>query len=109
MEYITANGTEYECQKVTTTTNSIVFTLEMDATTAKSTFNDVSSLTVAGEDKAVYGTYDNLKFAYAMVDEDGNVTVCMRIKTELECQVESLEARYNEQEEIIATLMFGEV
>lgn len=107
MEYITANGTEYKCQKVTTAIDGIGFAVEGDVSTIASIFSKITSLTVAGEDKEVYGIYDNLKFSYAMVDDDGVVTVFMTIKSDTEQRIEKLETTQEEQDAAIASLIFG--
>jgi hypothetical protein len=109
MEYITANGTEYECQTVTTATDGISFTVDGNVSEVATAFGEVTSLTVAGEDKEVYGVYDNLTFSYAMVDSDSVVTVFMSIKSDAEQRIETLEQTQTEQDELIAGIMFGEV
>lgn len=107
MEYITANGTEYECQSVTTSTEGIAFTLEGNVSELATAFKTVTALTVSGEDKVVYGIYDNLSFSSALVDNQEIVTVSMGIKSDTEQRIEALETTQAEQDESIAALMFG--
>lgn len=92
MEYITANGTEYQCKTITTGMNNISFTMEGQTISAIETaFRQVTDLTVSGTDKVTYGTYENLSFESATVHEDGTVEVTMRIKTPTEMRLEALE------------------
>lgn len=107
MEYITANGTEYECHSVATSTNGISFALDGDVSEIANSFKSVKALSVSGEDKEVYGEYDNLLFNSAMVDNDGIVTVSMNIKSNIERRLEKLETTQVEQDDSIAYLMFG--
>ena len=107
MEYITANGTEYECQSVTTSTDGIAFVLEGDVSEVASAFKQVTELTVAGEDKEVYGVYDNLMFSSAMIDSNDMTTVSMHIKSDTEQRIDTLDQTQSEQDEMIAALMFG--
>jgi hypothetical protein len=109
MEYITANGTEYECPTVSTSTNGISFTINGDVSEIAASFKQVTELTVSGDDKEVYGVYDNLYFSSATVDSDGIVTVFMVIKSSTEQRIEQLETTQEEQDELIAEIMFGEV
>ena len=108
MEYITANGTKYECQKVTTSTNSISFTMEGQEIDKISTaFKDVTELTVSSESGEVYGTYSNLVFESATVFDDGTVAVTMHIPNETELRLSTIEDSQAEQDDMIAELMFG--
>lgn len=108
MEIIKANGVEYATKSVTTGTNSISFTMEgQEITATEAAFREVTELDVIGEDKTIYGTYENLVFESATVYEDGTVSVTMHIKTADELWKESVETSQAEQDEAIATMMFG--
>ena len=109
MEYITANGVEYDTKSVTTKMDGIGFTLEGDVSEIASAFKLVTELTVSGEDKVVYGVYGNLSFSSAMVDSEGLITVFMRIKQDMEQRVETLEQSQAEQDEVIAEIIGGEI
>ena len=105
MEYIIAGGIEYECQTVTTGTDSITFTMEGQAVESIHTaFKDVTELTVSGEDKKTYGIYSGLSFASALVDADDTVSVTMLIKPDLERRLEKVEASQDIQDEAIVEL-----
>lgn len=110
MEYITANGTEYECQSVTTGLDSISFVMAgQEISDIKTSFKDVTALEVSGEDKTIYGTYANLSFESATVYENDSVRVTMHIKSETEVRLENLEESQAEQDEVIAELIYGGV
>lgn len=105
MEYIKAGGIEYECQKVTTGTDSITFTMEGQAVESIHTaFKDVTELTVSGEDKKAYGIYSGLSFASVSVDADDTVSVTMLIRPDLERRLEKVEASQDIQDEAIVEL-----
>lgn len=105
MEYIKAGGIEYECQTVTTGTDSITFTMEGQAVESIHTaFKDVTELTVSGEDKKAYGIYSGLSFASAAVDVDDTVSVTMLIRPDLERRLEKVEASQDIQDEAIDEL-----
>ena len=105
MEYIKANNIEYECQTVTTGTDSITFTMEGQAVESIHTaFKDVTELTVSGEDKKAYGIYSGLSFASAAVDADDTVSVTMFIRPDLERRLEKVEASQDIQDEAIVEL-----
>lgn len=109
MEYITANGIEYACKAVVTGVDSITFSMEGQAVAdMEKTFRSVTELTVAGEDKEIYGTYKNLSFVSATVYEDGSTMVTMHIKSDTELRLESLEQTQAEQDEVLAELLGGE-
>lgn len=91
MEKITAKGVSYEAKEIRTTENQISFSVENgDSTVLKKEFEDVSELTVSGEDDQVYGKYCNLVFVSASVDIKDTVVVTMRIKTDMEIMLEEL-------------------
>lgn len=109
MEYIKANGAEYAYSSVITGVDSISFLIEGQAVAdMEKTFRPVTELTVAGEDKEIYGTYKNLSFVSATVYEDGSTMVTMHIKSDTEIRLESLEQTQAEQDEVIAELLGGE-
>lgn len=108
MEYIKADGIEYECQTVTTGTDSITFTMEGQTVESIHTaFKDVTELTVSGEDKKTYGIYSGLSFASAAVDADDTVSVTMLLKTPEEIRLDNLEKTQTEQDELLASILFG--
>ena len=110
MEYITANGIEYACKAVVTGVDSITFSMEGQAVAdMEKTFRPVTELTVAGEEKEIYGTYETLSFESATVYEDGRVMVTMHMKSATELRFESLEQTQAEQDEVLAELLGGEV
>lgn len=107
MEYITANGTKYECQNIVTKENEISFTLTGEVDTLKSAFKNVTSLMVSAEDNVVYGNYENLRYRSITEYEDGIVKIAMRILSEVEIAVEDLQKTQAEQDEAIAELVGG--
>ncbi|MEE0512952.1 MAG: hypothetical protein UDD07_04705 [Lachnospiraceae bacterium] len=110
MEFIKANGAEYACKAVVTGVDSITFSMEGQAVAdMEEAFRPVAELTVAGEDKEIYGTYKNLYFESATAYGDGTVMVTMHIKSETELRFESLEQTQAEQDEVLAELLGGEV
>ena len=105
MEYIKANGIEYECQTVITGTDSITFIIGGQTVESIHTaFKDVTELTVSGEDKKAYGIYSGLSFALAAVDVDDIVSVTMFIRPDLERRLEKVEASQDIQDEAIVEL-----
>lgn len=105
MEYIKVDNIEYECQTVTTGTDSITFTMEGQAVESIHTaFKDVTELTVSGEDKKAYGIYSGFSFASASVDADDTVSVTMFIRPDLERRIEKVEASQDIQDEAIVEL-----
>lgn len=108
MEYITANGVEYAAKVVTTSTNSISFVLDgQQIGEIETAFRSVTDLTVAGEDKSVYGTYSNLSFDSAKVSENGSITVVMHIPSKEELRIAALETAVAEHDEAIAEIYGG--
>jgi uncharacterized Zn finger protein len=109
MEYIKAGGNEYAATSVTTSTNSISFTIESGSINEiEEKFRDITSLEVSGEDKVTYGTYDDLTFESATVFEDGSISVTMHIPSETEKRLAELESTQVDQDEAIAELYGGE-
>lgn len=110
MEFIKANGVEYACKAVVTGISSITFSMEGQAVSdIEKAFRPITELTVAGEDKEIYGTYKNLSFVSATVYEDGSTMVTMHMKSKTELRLESLEQTQAEQDEVLAELLGGEV
>ena len=109
MEYIKTNGAEYAYSSVITGIDSISFLIvHQKVADMEEAFRPVTELTVAGEDREVYGTYKNLSFESATVYEDGSTMVTMHIKSETELRFESLEQTQAEQDEVLAELLGGE-
>ena len=108
MEFVKANGAEYACKAVVTGVDSITFSMEGQAVAdMEKAFRQVTELTVAGEDKEIYGTYKNLSFVSATVYEDGSTMVTMHIKSDTEIRLESLQQTQAEQDAVIAELLGG--
>ena len=117
-QFVIINGTEYEC-KASSELHYLLFSFtDKTADEVKNIFTDVTSLMIAGEDKVVYGTYENLKLA--SVEEVFNnqenddsvinaitVVAKMYIKTQMEVDVDNLKETQNEQDELIAELLYG--
>ena len=109
MEFVKVNGVEYACKAVVTGVDSISFSIEGQAVAdIETAFRPVTELTVAGEDKKIYGTYKNLSFESATVYEDGSTMVTMHIKSDTELRLESLEQTQAEQDEVLTELLGGE-
>ena len=116
-EIITANGVKYTTQNVETKLNTISFTLQgLTADEAEAAFCDVTSLTVGtSEDIGItYGEYPNVTYESLTKDADNNITITMHIPSKLELQIaelQELQAELQisqaEQDEAIATIMFG--
>lgn len=108
MEYITANGTEYKCKSVATGIDCISFIMEgQDISNIEAAFKGVTELTVSGEDRAVYGSYEHLSFESATVYENKSISVTMHIQSDMEIRMAELEATQADQDEAIAELMYG--
>ena len=109
MEFVKANGAEYACKAVGTGVDSITFSMEGQAVAdMEEAFRPVTELTVADENKEVYGVYKNLSFESATAYGDGTVMVTMHIKSKTELRFESLEQTQAEQDEVLAELLGGE-
>jgi hypothetical protein len=70
-------------------------------------FKDVTDLTISDSDGNIYGEYSNLVYVSSTVDADGNVTIAMHIKSDIEIRLAVLEETQAEQDEAIAEL-YGE-
>ena len=118
-QYVIINGTEYEC-KATSELHYLFFTFSgKTVDEVKDIFTGVTSLQITGDDKIVYGTYENLKFV--SVEETfgfvGNldevptvetfVTAKLYIKSQTEVDIDNLKISQNEQDEILAELVYG--
>ena len=109
MEFVKANGAEYACKAVVTGVDSITFSMEGQAVAdMEEAFRPVTELTVADENKEVYGVYKNLSFESATAYGDGTVMVTMHIKSKTELRLENLEQTQAEQDEVLAELLGGE-
>ncbi len=109
MEFVKANGAEYACEAVVTGIDSISMLMKCQAVAdIETAFRQITELTVAGEDKEVYGTYEHLSFESATVYGDGSTMVTMHIKSDTELRLESLEQTQAEQDEVLAELLGGE-
>lgn len=111
-QFVIINGTEYEC-KASSELHYLVFTFtDKTVDEVNAIFENVTSLQIAGEDKIVYGTYDHLRFVSVeqLFNEDGSVNSVIAklyIKSQTEIDIDNLKATQNEQDEIIATLVYG--
>ena len=112
MESITVNGVKYNTAKISTSANSISFTLaDGDIITSKNVFKDITALSVSDSETpdVIYGEYENLSFESISEDVDGNITVTMHIPTALELAVAQLQSSQADQDEAIAELYGMEV
>jgi hypothetical protein len=109
-EIITVNGVKYTVHDVSTAPNSISFVVEkITLDEAEEIFKNVTALTVApaDDDNNAYGDYPHVEYASISKDADGNITVTMHILTQIDLQIRDLQTTQSEQDEAIATLMFG--
>lgn len=92
-ELLTANGKTYECTNVTTSLDSITFTMQGRAADELILdFETVSELTVAFENSEPHGVYKNLKLESVTTHaQDGSVSVTMHIKNDTEIRLDALE------------------
>lgn len=92
-EFVTANGTTYECENVTAGLNSISFaTTGHTANELMQEFEDVSDITVSFADSEPHGIYKNLKLESVTTMAEGDiVVVTMHIKSEIEIRLDKLE------------------
>lgn len=105
MEIIKANNIEYKAISVDTGVDSISFVLsEINANDIKESFKKVSELSVYGENHNLYGVYNNLCFESLLIDNDDNIRINMRIKTDVELRLEKLESGYEEHDSAIIGL-----
>ena len=119
-QYVIINGNEYEC-KATSELHYLFFTFsDKTVDEVKDIFTGVTSLQIAGDDKIVYGTYENLKFVSVeetfgefVENSDGISTVetfvvaKLYIKSQTESDIDNLKISQNEQDEILAELVYG--
>lgn len=114
-EIITVGGIDYAVQNISTELDTISFVVqEMAANEAEATFKNVTALCVKSEDGEVYGEYPNVNYASVMKDVAGDVTVTMRIPTQMELQIAELQESQAatdksqaEQDEVIAEMLYG--
>lgn len=111
----TGGGIDYPVQNVCTGLNTISFVMQkMTVNEAEAAFKNVTALSVKTEGEDAYGEYPNVVYMSVMKDAAGNVTVTMRIPTQMEQQIAALQKSQAatdksqaEQDEIIAELMYG--
>ena len=119
-EIITANGVKYTIQNLNTGLNTISFMVQgLTVADAEAAFRNVVSLTVGiiGTDEAediVYGEYPNVIYESVTKNADDEITITMHIPTKIELQIaelqesqEEIQISQAEQDEAIATMMFG--
>lgn len=107
-EYVIVAGENYKAAGVNTAPDSISFVLsDITISDAAEKFSSVAELQVSGSDLQPYGSYKNLVFVSALVDADKNVTVTMKIKNDLEVEVEKLQQAIDEQAVAIADILYG--
>ena len=104
MEIITVNGVAYTAQNVTTSSNSITFSMEGEVAEIKSVFENATELTVSNEDGETYGEYTDLTFESITAYADGSIVVTMHIPSKIELALSQLQTSQAEQDEAIAEL-----
>ena len=119
-QYVIINGNEYEC-KATSELHYLFFTFSgKTVDEVKDIFTGVTSLQITGDDKIVYGTYENLKFVsveetFGEFVENSDETSTLEtfviaklyIKSKTEVDIDNLKISQNEQDEILAELVYG--
>lgn len=107
-EIITASGTNYTVENVTTGINTISFTVtDPAAVDVEAVFKEVKGLTVGDTEGTAYGKYPDVEFESLTISADGKVSVAMHILNETEKQIRDLQVSQAEQDEAIAAMMFG--
>ena len=112
-EIVIVNDKKYEC-KSSSELHYLYFTFtDKTAEEVKEIFANATSLQIADKDGTVFGTYENLKFISVEEvvgdgDADQSVIAKLYIKTQLEADVDTLKVTQDEQDTIIAEMMFGE-
>ena len=112
-EIITANGVKYTVQNLHTGLNTISFMVQgLTVEDAEAAFRNVASLTVGtiGTDETediIYGEYPNVIYESITKDAEDNITITLHIPTKNELQIAELQESQAEQDEAIATIMFG--
>ena len=110
MEIIKANGVLYNAENISTSLDSISFTVtDKTATEMKESFKTVTELTVSDESGQEYGKYENLSFESVTEYENGSVMVTMHIPSKMELQIKELQESQAEQDTAIAELYGMEV
>lgn len=116
-EFVIVNNKEYEC--VTSSELHYLFFTFTGKTVdeVKQIFDGVTELKITDEDKVVRGNYENLKLISVEevvgtpLDTEGTVTSSviakLYIKTQIEVDVDTLKITQDEQDSIIADLVFG--
>ena len=104
-EIILVNELKTECSAVATGIDTISFTVEAgNLSELHEQFKNVTSLNVSGEDEVVYGMYENLTFASILADAEGNVTVTMKIASEIEQRLSEMESENLDRDAAIMEL-----
>ena len=112
-EIITANGVKYTVQNLNTGLNTTSFMVQgLTVEDAEAAFRNVASLTVGtiGTDETediIYGEYPNVIYESITKDAEDNITITLHIPTKNELQIAELQESQAEQDEAIATIMFG--
>lgn len=107
-EYVVVGSEVYKTVSITTGLSSIAFTLsDMPIGDAVSKFSDVTGLGVAGADLQPYGVYRNLNFVSATVNATGLVTVRFSIASAADVRLSALEQSQEEQNVVIADILYG--
>lgn len=118
-EFVTANGSIFECERVETGVGSITLIMrDQNFDDAKSFFQNVTELTTSFDKQnrraslngdldleEPHGVYKNLKLESVSENvEDGTISVTMHIKNEIEQRLDSLEKTEKIQNDVIAEL-----
>lgn len=113
-ETITVNGVEYTAKNVAIGIDTISFMLVNPIENPEAAFRGANELTVGDEQGTVYGQYPDVEYESLTIAADGSVTITMHILTKTERQIRQLQASQAEfqvsqaeQDEAIATMMFG--
>lgn len=107
-EYVIIGEENFKTESISTGTDSISFSLsEIAIEEIINKFSNVTELKVAGEDLKPYGVYKNLTFKSAKVDADSLVTVEFHIASKEEKRISDLEKSQEEQNVVIADILYG--
>lgn len=115
-EIVIVNNKEYKCTSASELHYLYFRFKDKTAEEVKEIFTDATNLKIADKDGSVFGTYENLKLVSveevvgSKTDEDGTTSIIAKlyIKTQLEADVDTLKVTQDEQDTIIAEMMFGE-
>ncbi len=107
-EYVHIDGKSYEALLITTSNDSVSFTLQnMTVADAAEKFESATAVDVSGEDQQIYGAYRNVTFAAVTVNEDKSITVAFKVPSDTERRISVLEKTQEEQDEVLAELLGG--